>query len=134
MFATYITTADFDRILTSQHPARKYTTRIYNIFDACASGKEEDVIHLDLSKAFDKVPHFLLLQKHQLLGISGTLLKWFENYLTDRLQRVVLNGVSSNWLPVTSGVALFADDTKLYRAIDSVSSNHQLQEAKIWTV
>ncbi|CAB4016839.1 zinc metallo ase nas-4-like [Paramuricea clavata] len=65
---------------------------------------EVDIIYLDLSKAFDKVPHSLLLLKLNSYGISGSLLSWFSSYLTDRYQRVVLDGVYSDWLPITSGV------------------------------
>lgn len=61
-------------------------------------------LFLDLSKAFDSVPHERLLLKLQLFGVGGSLLLWFRNYLTTRRQRVVLNGTYSNWLPVTSGV------------------------------
>ncbi len=75
----------------------------HNILDSVASGKEVDIIYLDLSKAFDKVPHNLLLLKLNSYGISGSLLSWFSSYLTDRYQRVVLDGVYSDWLPITSG-------------------------------
>ena len=37
-------------------------------------------------------------------GISGNLLSWLTNYLSGRFQRVVLEGASSQWAPVTSGV------------------------------
>ena len=76
----------------------------HNIIETVASGKEVDIICLDLSKAFDKVPHSLLLLKLNSYGISGSLLSWFSSYLTDRYQRVVLDGVYSDWLPITSGV------------------------------
>ncbi len=61
-------------------------------------------LFLDMSKAFDSIPHERLLLKLQLFGVGGSLLLWFRNYLTTRRQRVVLNGIYSNWLPVTSGV------------------------------
>ena len=76
----------------------------HDILDMVAGGQEVDVIHLDLSKAFDKVPHDLLLTKRHRHGISGTALRLFEGYLSDRQQRVVLGGTFSDWLPVTSGV------------------------------
>ena len=77
----------------------------HNILNSVASGKEVDIIYLDLSKAFDKVSHNLLLLKLNNYGISGPLLSWFlRNYLTDRYQRVVLDGVYSKWFPITSGV------------------------------
>ena len=127
----------------------------HNILNSVASGKEVDIIYLDLSKAFDKVSHNLLLLKLNNYGISGPLLSWFRNYLTDRHQRVVLDGVYSKWLPITSGVpqgsilgpllflvyvndvpnyirfqstiALFADDTKLYKSIDFPGAKNDLQ-------
>ena len=61
-------------------------------------------IFLDLVKAFDSVPHKRLLLKLECLGIRGNLLFWLEHFLTKRLQRVVINGTFSDWLPVLSGV------------------------------
>ena len=96
--------------------SRFYKGKIYNhtatwsiyhdILESVASGNEVDAIYLDLSKSFDKVPHHLLLRKLENLGIRGSLLSWFQNYLADRQQRVVLHGtcICSEWLPVRSGV------------------------------
>ena len=39
------------------------------------------------------------------MGISGELHKLLENYLSDRLQKIVLNGQSSLWRPVLAGVS-----------------------------
>ncbi|CAB4044310.1 Hypothetical predicted protein, partial [Paramuricea clavata] len=77
-----------------------------DIMESVVSGEEVDAICLDLSKAFEKVPHDLLLQKLENSGISGSLLSWYKSYLSDRRQRVVLHGVCSDWLPVTSGVPI----------------------------
>ena len=63
-----------------------------------------DVVYLDFAKAFDKVPHQRLLLKVEGLGIGGKVLSWIKCWLSDRKQRVVLNGEASEWLPVTSGV------------------------------
>ena len=52
---------------------------------------------LDISKAFDKVCHKGLLYKLKAMGISGDLFNLLENYLTGRLQRVVLNRQTSLW-------------------------------------
>ena len=49
-----------------------------------------DIIFLDLSKAFDSVPHGRLLLKLQLHGIECSLLLWIRNFLTNRIHRVVL--------------------------------------------
>ena len=84
------------------------TTQLFEVYhgilESVASGKEVDVIYLDFTKAFDKVPHHLLLRKLEILGIRGSLLSWFQSYLSDTQQRIVLQGVYSHWLPVTLGV------------------------------
>ncbi len=38
------------------------------------------------------------------LGIAGNVHNWIENWLSDRKQRVVINGTASDWVPVTRGV------------------------------
>jgi hypothetical protein len=53
-------------------------------------------IFLDLKKAFDTVPHALLLKKLQKLGITGTALNWFSSYLSNRTQKVEVNGTLSD--------------------------------------
>ncbi len=57
-----------------------------------------------MSKAFDKVPHCGLLETLSSIGISGTILEWFKSYLTNRKQKVVLDGQSSCTSNVISGV------------------------------
>ena len=59
----------------------------HDVLDSAASGKQVDAIYLDLSKAFDKVPHHHLLSKLSDFGIRGTLLSWFQSYLSDRHRR-----------------------------------------------
>ena len=49
-------------------------------------------IFINLRKAFDVCSHKILLKKLKNLCISGVNLKWFESYLSDRLQRVEING------------------------------------------
>ena len=61
-------------------------------------------IFLDISKAFDKVWHEGLLYKLKTYGIDGQLLSLLENYLKNREQRVVLNGQTSEWRKIKSGV------------------------------
>ena len=72
------------------------TYQLINLYDSfCAAvdnGKEVRVVFLDISKASDRVWHRELLHKLHSGSISGHLLKWFENYLSDRQQRDVING------------------------------------------
>ena len=71
---------------------------------ALDKGRQVDVVFLDFSKAFDKVNHAVLLQKLCNFGITGSLLQWCESYLSNRRQRVVLDGISSSLSDVSSGV------------------------------
>ena len=59
---------------------------------------------LDLSKAFDKVPHARLLLKAAHYGVTGHTLSLIEQFLTGRHQKVVLDSECSNTTEVTSGV------------------------------
>ena len=65
---------------------------------------EVRAVFLDISKAFDKVWHNGFIFKLKQNGVSGNLLKFFQNYLNNRKQRVVLNGSFSNYSTVESGV------------------------------
>ena len=102
-------------------------------------------------KAFDKVWHEGLIFKLKSNGISGNLLKFFENYLLNRKQRVVLNGTTSDWKMVSAGVPqgsvlgpllflvyindltdnirsqmrLFADDSSIFTPVKDVLVTHQ---------
>ncbi|MBM6549269.1 RNA-directed DNA polymerase [Streptococcus dysgalactiae subsp. equisimilis] len=115
------------------------------------SGKAFIVIYLDMTKAFDRVPHTRLLSKLRSYGISEPLLSWIRSYLSMRTQVVCIDGHLSQPKPVSSGVVqgsvlgpllflmyindvfsnfkngspfLFADDLKLVytTARDSLSS------------
>ena len=63
-----------------------------------------DVISLDFQKAFDKVQHRRLLLKVKAMGIGSLVANWTELWLSDRKQRVVINGKCSGWSEVISGV------------------------------
>ena len=77
---------------------------VNKIYDFLDRGNEERAVFLDISKAFDKVWHAGLLAKMKNLGVGGTLLYWFESYLKSRQQRVVIEGSSSSWKEVKTGV------------------------------
>ena len=128
-------------------------TDMYNTFcRALDEGKEVRVVFCDINKAFDRVWHRGLLAKLYHYGIIGNLHKWFENYLTDRIQRVTIPGGSSDWVSVNAGVPqgsilgpllfllyindivheinssirLFADDTSIYIIVDFPDSAAQI--------
>ena len=67
-------------------------------------GASVDVIYLDFQKAFDKVPHQRLILKLTSHGMEKSLINWIEQWLTDRRQRVVVDGEVSTWKSVLSGV------------------------------
>ena len=66
--------------------------------------KSVAVALFDLSKAFDKVPHSLLLLKLRAVGVTGPLLCWLRSYLSGRTQSVSVHGTTSDSVPVLSGV------------------------------
>ena len=63
-----------------------------------------DVLYLDFRKAFDCVPHQRLMKQVQSFGITGDALKWLEAFLSNRRQKVRVNGAESNWAPLLSGI------------------------------
>ena len=65
---------------------------------------EVRAVFLDISKAFDKVWHKGLIFKLKQNGVSGRLLKFFESYLSNRKQRVMINGSYSDHANIKSVV------------------------------
>ena len=118
------------------------THNICKAFDAYPTLESRGVFW-DMSNAFDKVWHKGLIVKLKSMGISDALLDLIGSFLENRFQRVVLNGQTSEWLPVKAGVPqgsilgslffliyingllvdtittvkLFADDTSLFSII-----------------
>ena len=70
---------------------------------ALDGGLQVDAVFFDFAKAFD-VNHKILLHKLCNFGISGSLLAWRGDYLSNRKQRVVVDGKCPSWLNITSGV------------------------------
>ena len=117
--------------------------------------KDVRIVFCDISKAFDRVWHQGLSFKLRKIGINGDLLHWFDNYLTERKQRVVIRGQFSYWGDIMAGVPqgsslgpltflvyindlaevvncnlkMFADDTCLYVTVeDPTTSDTSLNE------
>ena len=76
----------------------------HNICLSLENRKVNCTVFCDISKVFNKVWHRGLLKKLKAYGISGNLLRWFENYLSDRNQRVVLQNCLSEVGNVKGGV------------------------------
>lgn len=55
-----------------------------------------DVFVLDFGKAFDSVPHKILIEKLSKYGLDGQSVKWIENWLNDQTQRAVVSGTKSS--------------------------------------
>lgn len=125
----------------------------HQIYTALENGLEARMVFLDVSKAFDKVWHKGLLYKLECLGVRDPLLSWIRSYLSNRQQRVVIEGQNSEWVNINAGVPqgsvlgpllflifinditqdlacqsfLYADDTSLLDIVESASdSNHKL--------
>uniref|UniRef100_A0A8C5MGG2 Reverse transcriptase domain-containing protein n=1 Tax=Leptobrachium leishanense TaxID=445787 RepID=A0A8C5MGG2_9ANUR len=127
---------------------RSCQTNLIDFFDWVTkiidTGGAVDIAYLDFSKAFDTVPHRRLINKLQSLSLDSNIVDWIRQWLSDRQQRVVVNGVYSAQGLVTSGVpqgsvlgpilfnifisdiaegingkvCLFADDTKICNRVD----------------
>ena len=67
-------------------------------------GSQIDIAVLDFSKAFDTVPHDGLLSKLKHYGIDDKIWLWISNFLKQRKQRVVVDGIQSDLVTVDSGV------------------------------
>ena len=98
-------------IRDSQHGFRNNKsclTNLLDFFDRVIKDYDDhnavDVIYLDFRKAFDLVPHDKLIIKLKSHGIEGKVLNWIKEWLSDRQQRVVINGISSDYVDVSSGV------------------------------
>ena len=67
-------------------------------------GRAMGFIYLDLCKAFDTVPHHILLTKLEKDGLDGWMVWWIRNWLDSHIQRLVINGSMPRWKSVAGGV------------------------------
>ena len=80
-------------------------TFLYNTFcQALGVGKEVGADFCDISKAFDRVWHTGLLAKLRAAGVTGEVLAWFSNYLSNRKQQAIFPGAVSDWTYIKAGV------------------------------
>lgn len=66
-------------------------------------GRTMDIVYLDFSKDFNAVPHNILIDKHRKCGLGEWTVRWIENRLNSRSQRVIMTVTGSSWRPVSSG-------------------------------
>jgi len=67
-------------------------------------GRAVDVVYCDFSNAFDTVSHKILIGRLRKCGLDEWSVRWIENWLSGKIQRVVISGTDSGWMPATSGV------------------------------
>ena len=138
-------------------PGRSGVTQLPEVLDAWTEvldcGGRIDAVYLDFAKAFDTVPHQRLLVKLRAYGVDGAVHGWIKDFLDRRNQRVCLLGTESAWARVKSGVPqgsvlgpvlficyindlveqvsssiyMYADDTKIFRAVSGDTDTAQLQ-------
>ena len=68
-------------------------------------GNDVDIVYLDVCKAFDCVPHQCILFKLKAYGISGNVLNWIMDFLSNSRQGVNVNDSCSDWSNNISGVS-----------------------------
>jgi hypothetical protein len=78
---------------------------IHELTKGLSEGKQIDIILLDFSKAFDKVPYERLIHKLHYYAVRNNTLSWIRSFLQNRKQLVMVEGERSTVTDVDSGVA-----------------------------
>ena len=154
-FQTY---SPFQSAYRRFHSTETALLRIQNdILCAMDSQKVTALVLLDLSAAFDTIPHDILVHRlENWFGISGVALQLLSSYLIGRMQSVCINGHCSPAEPLVTGVPqgsvlgpllftmyttpvahllqstpfryhLYADDTQIYVSFNSNEALQNLQ-------
>ena len=143
-------------LLKSQHgftEGKSCLTNLLSFLEDATKATDEskplDVIYLDFSKAFDKVPHKRLLHTIESHGIKGNVAAWIGEWLCDRKQQQIFKitgcfiGCAPRLCPwtdtcfifvndidtvVSSHIQKFADDCKFYRPVPTAEDIDILQQ------
>jgi len=109
-FIEHLTVTERQSLLQSAHkPLQSTETALLNVKnDILMSMNQQHVtllVLLDLCAAFDTIHHDKLIQRLKSdCGVAGNALSWFKSYLSDRFQRVSVNGGLSKKFPLCQGV------------------------------
>ena len=91
----------FQKGKSTLHALIRFSSMLYENLN---KGKSILSIFIDFSKAFDTVPHNILMQKLSHYGIRGKTLQWLEDYLKNRHQITIIENQDSTKSLVSTGV------------------------------